>query len=330
MEGQTSNIDLIIWKKINGKFRCFMNNCNLTDNLKMKHFQKEMNIDYYDEVVNNQQTRIITRGKNKIFLQMIDEETLVEINIPLNDFIYFLSCISHKIRNPLTNIVSILTLLDEKTLDKTNKKYISMIKRSSYEIIGVANDLIDILNLYNGTISLQQEKVSIEKILNNCKNIMSNYLEDKKLYMNINIKEIPRIINVDHIRLTQILLNIIENSIEYTSFGGITVEVSNFSEEYHDETNCPFKYTKSKKPVYNLLFKIKDSGDGIPNEIKNYVDYILGTRPPDNTITNYPGFGLLISKQLCNLMGGNVWYMSVPNFGSIFYFNIICDGLEMS
>jgi signal transduction histidine kinase len=83
---------------------------------------------------------------------------------------------------------------------------------------------------------------------------------------------------------------------------------------------------------YNLLFSIKDSGSGMIDKIQQYVEHILDiTNSNTNQKTysyEYVGLGLIISKFLCNLMGGRIWFQTMPNIGTIFYFNIVCPKIS--
>ena len=78
-----------------------------------------------------------------------------------------------------------------------------------------------------------------------------------------------------------------------------------------------------------ILFKIKDTGSGIDEDKKKIVDKVLNIKQISN-IKSYKntGFGLLICRDLCYLMGGNIWYKTEEDMGSIFYFTLVCDGIK--
>lgn len=325
------NIDLIIWKKRNNEYICHINNCNIKKDMTLKKFIKTNKIDYYDELLNTKEPCIIIKTYHTIFLQNIDDTTISEIRVPKSECMYLLSCISYKVRNPLTNIVGILSLIDDSKMDKQQKKYMNMLRKSSYDIIGIANDIIDIVNLYNGDIKVLYEKNNINKIMTECKDMLMNSINDKKLYFHIDINDIPDLIITDKSRLIQIIMNLLINAVQNTYLGGITIEISNFTLKDHQETSCPFKYTEIYKPTINLLFKIRDTGTGVKTKNLDFINKILGI---NNTAyvsaVSYTGFGLLIAKHLCNLMGGNIWFQTHKDIGSIFYFNIVCEGIILN
>src|SRR5205085_3996830 len=119
------------------------------------------------------------------------------------------------------------------------KKYIDILENSSYEIIGLANDIIDIVNLSRNEIKLSFDKISLIKLLEECKSIIFKDIDIKNLNLNIIIDEnIPEILIIDVIRLKQIIINFLNNAVYFTNIGGITIEVN----IYNDDNNleCPF------------------------------------------------------------------------------------------
>jgi len=303
-----------------------MNDINL-----IKYIQ-ENNIEYgdvYFKTINEKSHNVIKKDNFKIILEYISDNTISEIHIEQDDSLYFLSCISHKIRNPLNNILGLLTFIDDPKLDKNQKKYINLLKKSSYELIGVANDLVDIINLNKDEINIFFEKISIEKLVNECKNIVNQDIVSKNLSFKINIsKDVPLIQLLDKNRVRQLIINLLNNAIYHTNMGGISIEIVLFNKNMIELVNCPFLYIDHRPPIYNILFKIKDTGSGIDDASIIFVDKILGINKKKNFQPyKYGGFGLLISRYLCHSMGGNIWFKTDTDIGTVFYFNIICDCL---
>jgi len=328
---KVENIDLIIWKKQNDDYICHINNCGVNKNTKLKKFLKKNKIDYYNHLLNTKEPYTIKQNHHVIFIQYIDEDTISEIRVPKSECMYLLSCISHKIRNPLTNVVGALSLFEDTKMDKQQKKYMSMLKKSSYDIIGIANDIIDIINLYNGEIKLTYDKNNVNKLSSECKDMITTLINEKKLYLHINIDDIPDLILIDKSRLIQIVMSLLINAVQNTYIGGITLEVTNFNSDDHRQSNCPFTYIEAHKPTSNILFKIRDTGTGIKSENLDFINKILGINNTKSMpSTSYIGFGLLIAKHLCNLMGGNIWFSTHKDIGTIFYFNIICEGITFA
>lgn len=325
-------IPIIIWK-IGEKnvVKCYFTNekiSNLNEHTKLNQFIKNNKIEYkfaYDDLLKNNENQYFNYKDKTIIIEKIEKDLFYEMHYP--NCTNMLYTVSSKIRKPLTNIISILTLMDKFSLEPEFKKYLEIIKKSSFEIIGIVNDIIDIINLEQNKITLQLENVSIKNLIKETLNIVLNEAKEKKISLNFEVdSKVPSVIIVDKNRLEQIIVSLLNNSIKNTKNGFINLEVSLFNET--DNVSSPFKWIKIDNERYNLLFKIKDTGNGISKPNKVIVDNILGikknevTKPYKNC-----GFGLLISKYLCNLMGGHVWYKSEKDMGTIFYFNIICSSI---
>jgi signal transduction histidine kinase len=326
-----TNIKLNVWKKINDKFRCYISNCGVKNNTNLDKYISSSDIDFADnyiKVIDLKEHQIITKEHIKIILEYINDETIIEIHIDMDDNLYLLSTISHKIRNPLNNIIGALTLLDDLKLTKEQKKYIGIVKDSSYDIVSVANDILDLINLSKDEIKLKFESTDIKKLLKEVGIIISSDTNSKSIVFKINVgKDVPNVTMSDAQRLKQIIISLLNNGIKHTENGHITLEVSLFNK---DENDCPFTYVDTKESMYNILFKIKDTGSGMNENSKNFAEKMLGINKKELAGNyKYGGFGLLISKHLCNLMGGNIWFKTEKDIGTVFYFNIICDALRI-
>lgn len=327
----SNTISFIIWKKTD-KYHCLANNCNLKNGSKMSSYMKTKTYEKsYLKILETSKDQIIhNKIKNDlIILKYIPDDVIIELNTQMSTNVQLLSSLSHKIRNPLTNILGTLTDVDKSKLTKNQKKQISIIKKSCYEIVGTLNDVIDIVDFFKGELKLKSETVKLSDLLNQCQSILMNELKNKNLSLKKTINNvIPKKITTDRTKLQQILVNILTNSIQHLSIGGIIIDVTIYDKKI---INCPFKYVSnndSKK--YNLLFSIKDSGSGMDESKINLVNSILGINNNENIIDIYAygGLGLTISKFICNLMGGNIWFKTNDNVGTTFYFNILCDKID--
>lgn len=334
-----NEIGIIVWKKneksspemqVIGqhKYHCITNNCKIKNGTELDSYTKNVTYgDRYNEIISTNEDQLIDNLNNKILLKYIPEDTILELCIPKYVSVHLLSTISHKIRIPLTNIFGILKLIDKTKLNKTEKENMDILKKSCYEIINVANDIIDIVNSKAGKYILKQEKINLNSLLYECKNIVTNDIIRKNIFLKIIVeKNIPNNLVVDPTKLKQIIINLLNNSIQHTNIGSIIISVS-----LYDETNnygCPFGYVYCQKPKYNILFCVKDTGSGMEDSNIKYVSSILGINKIIDNSNNYCGFGLIISKYICNLMGGNIWFKTDNNIGTAFYFNILVDGVD--
>ncbi len=269
----------------------------------------------------------IENDNYNIILEFLNDDTFFEFFYPKSCTEYVLSSISYKIRTPLTNIIGLLQLLQNYNKnDPQYQNYINIIKNSSADIVSVANDIIDILNIKQNKLIAKKEEIILDNLIKECLRSISNDAEKKKINLLYKInKNVPAHIYSDKDKLKQIILNILHNAIEHINIGGITIDISlNSHDNFH-----PFAYNDVKPPKYNILFKIKDTGSGINNKTKEILNLILGIK--DNITLNdkkLNGFGLFICKNLCELLNGNIWFQTKEDIGTIFFFNIICKNYD--
>lgn len=323
------NINTIIWKKITDEYVCYINNCGIEKDSKLSDYITNINYgNAYDKIISTKENQMVKQINCNILLQYIDDNAIIEIRAPISDGIQILTNVSHKIRIPLTNILGTLTIIDELKESKISKKNIESLKNSCYEMIEVVNDIIDIVNLSRGELRMHIEKCNLSNVMQQCYDISIKEIKTKKLTLKFIIdKNVPEIIFIDVTKLKQIIISLINNAIKHTHIGGIIVNVSLYKQ---NENISPFEYIAASFPAYNILFSIKDTGTGIDNATKNYLENLLGiSKINNNNYYKYTGLGLIISKYICNLMNGNIWFRSEYNIGSVFYFNIICDGIKI-
>lgn len=315
---------IIIWKKdVDNKYVCYYTNDKISgvnNGTYLKDYltSKGTHVkELYDDFFIKKNSLTIRDDNTSITINYLDENTFFEFHT-FTENITLLSAISHKIRSPLTNIMGIITIIDTTSLNNENKKYLNIIKESSCLITNIVNDIIDILNFQQNKMKLSNDHIHVRKMIKNCINITSQ--PKKKIQMIVDIKRnVPDMIIADNNKLMQIIINILSNSLKFTDHGNITVTVTVQNIEKNNDLN----------DTYDLLFAIKDTGCGMTIQQKNNIEIIL--REPTHLSNKYvvDGFGLIICKNLCDLFGGKIWFKSEIDIGSIFYFNIKCDGLKI-
>lgn len=129
---------------------------------------------------------------------------------------------------------------------------------------------------------------------------------------NINSK-VPKIFYSDKDKIKQILLNLLSNSLKFTKMGSVIISV------YVD--NCITLENENKK--YVLIFKIVDTGTGINPDKQRIIKTLLKNNIEQNT--KLAGFGLYISNYTCKMLGGKLWFNSIVDIGTVFYFSIECE-----
>lgn len=220
----------------------------------------------------------------------------------------FLANISHEIRTPMNGLLGFADLLKSSDLSPENQReFIEAIEINGQRMLNVINDLIDISKIETGEMKLNISDVSLNEMMNDAFNFFKPQAETKQLELSYvcGSPDNDCIIKSDHIKLNQILCNLIRNGLKFTDRGYVK-----------------FEYTCDKNVV---LFSVSDSGIGISDEQKEVIfdhfrqgNYSL-TRRYEGT-----GLGLTIAKAYTDLLGGKIWVESEVSKGSTFWVELPC------
>ena len=222
----------------------------------------------------------------------------------------FLSNMSHEIRTPMNAILGFSNLLLESSYtDEERADFVQIIHSNGETLLNLLNDIIDVSIIESGQLKINKKETDLNKLVNEVFTSFTNNNELRpKPELQIELKAPNKTIrvNTDPVRLKQILNNIIGNAIKYTKAGLITLHYDIESEK--------------------VEFSITDSGIGIDAEkIQHIFNRFNKIDSTQSEIYRGGGLGLAISKNLVEVLGGEIWVKSKPNFGSTFYFTI--DGI---
>jgi PAS domain S-box-containing protein len=243
----------------------------------------------------------------KIERDLIEARRILEQSLGAKEL--FLAQMSHEIRTPMNAIVGFTNLISKTNLSKDQRQYINAIKTSGENLLVIINDILDISKLRSKKVIFEQIPFSLSKIIKSLGDLMMPRITEKNIRFLSDIdKNIPDNIIGDSSRLTQILINLVGNSIKFTNSGYVLLTID-LLEEYKDDVD--------------IKFSIIDTGIGIPPDkiekiFQNYTQESVET----SRVYGGTGLGLTIVKQLVELQGGEIWVTSKMDMGSTFNFRL--------
>ncbi|MGC9502282.1 ATP-binding protein [Baaleninema sp.] len=225
----------------------------------------------------------------------------------------FLSNMSHELRTPLNGILGYAQILKHKPdLDRTQKDGLNIIYHSGQHLLTLINDVLDLAKIEAGKIELYPQDVNFPEFLNNLVGVMRIAAHQKDIQLVFEKeKGLPLGVEVDEKRLRQVLLNLLSNAVKFTPHGTVTLKVKNIDRQ-----------TKSDRQYLKLRFEITDTGVGIPPEEIDTIFKPFEQVGEANQRAEGTGLGLTITRQLVNLMGGEIEVQSELGKGSTFCFEI--------
>jgi signal transduction histidine kinase/CheY-like chemotaxis protein len=220
----------------------------------------------------------------------------------------FLSTMSHEIRTPLNAVITITSLLSEKTVPE-EKELLDSLKFASNHLLLVINDILDFTKLDTGKVELQYRSCNLAHLLQKTAKAYDAMATEKGLKLNLNIDPgIAAMYELDETKLLQILSNIISNGIKYTDEGQVSIQLEKIGTEKNSDI---------------LRFLVTDTGTGIPPEF--YEEMFNSFSQPKSVTTRKQGgsgLGLAIVKKLVELYGSCIRFESTMGVGSAFYFDL--------
>ncbi len=216
----------------------------------------------------------------------------------------FLANMSHEIRTPLNAILGMSEILLRENKGQTTEEYAQEIKKASESLIAIVNDILDISKIESGKLEIIKLEYLITSLLNDVISLSKMRLEDKPVVFTTFIQsDIPSVLIGDEIRIRQVLINLLSNSIKFTKKGNINLSVTY---ELHGGMAL-------------LCFSVSDTGIGINEyDLQRLFMQFERVDTKKNRNIEGTGLGLSITKQLCEMMGGTIIVESEKDKGSTF------------
>ena len=221
----------------------------------------------------------------------------------------FMSNISHEIRAPMTGVLGMLELLLESTLPDEQRGFAADAYQSAINLLKLLDNVLDFSRLEAGRVELGASPFDVRGLLAEIKDMFMPQVMHKQLDLITFVEDsVPARVVGDPARLLQVLMHLVDNAVKFTREGDVYVAVQPMSAT---ATHC------------RLRFQVSDTGVGIPpGQIARLFDGFVQGESVAARARGGAGLGLAISRQLVQLMGGDIGAYSEPGQGSTFEFTL--------
>ena len=238
---------------------------------------------------------------------LIEAKEAVEQSAQIKE--QFLANMSHEIRTPLQAILGYTNLLGKEKLTTKQSQYVQDIQSAGENLLHIVTDILDVSKIESGMIRLENIPFSLSSLLHSVDNLFLTKAREKGIHLKLHPNpRIPDLLIGDPVRLTQILVNLIDNAIKFTAEGGIDIYT---------------EVVKQTPAQLRLKVSVQDSGTGIaPEQLTNIFERFEQADANVTRLYGGSGLGLFIVKEFVELQKGCVYVESEVGQGSIFSFEI--------
>ncbi|MGW9528628.1 PAS domain S-box protein [Paenibacillus terrae] len=223
----------------------------------------------------------------------------------------FLSVMSHELRTPMNGIIGMAGLLADTELDEEQRSYIDIITNSSSALMQILNEILDLSKIEAGKMSLLHEPFRLEEVIGSVADLFLKQAMEKGIELEWHLdQELPGMLVGDHVRIRQVLVNLVSNAVKFTERGRVYVFVER-------------KAHSHRKKKCLVEFSVRDTGIGIPTNRQHLLFQPFSQlHPALNRKYGGTGLGLSICKNLVSLMGGSIDVDSDEARGATFRFQL--------
>lgn len=226
----------------------------------------------------------------------------------------FLATMSHELRTPMNGVLGCTQLLKDSSLTDQQRELIETMHRSAEALLTLVNDILDFSKIEAGKMSLEVANVNLRALVSDVTTLTEGLAAQKGLTISLKIDaDVPEEFRGDPIRLRQILFNLVGNAIKFTKQGGVTIAISSLTRDARDESDAVV-----------LQWSVQDTGIGLtPEQQANLFKAYAQADASTARRFGGTGLGLMICRQLVELMGGTITVNSVSGQGSTFTYTTI-------
>ncbi len=226
----------------------------------------------------------------------------------------FLSSMSHELRSPLNAILGFAQLMETGTPAPTpdQESSIDQILQAGWYLLELINEVLDLALIESGKLSLSLEPMSLPEVLLDCQAMIEPQAQKSGIRMSFPIFDCPYFAHADRTRVKQILINLLSNAIKYNRADG-SVDVA-----------C------SVQTAQRIRISVQDTGEGLPAEKLDQLFQPFNRLGQEASAEEGTGIGLVVSKRLVELMGGEIGVQSTVGVGSVFWIELnLAEGLTL-
>ena len=226
----------------------------------------------------------------------------------------FLATMSHEMRTPMNAVIGLIHLLHRDSTDAGQTGRIDRVANAAERLLHIINDVLDMSRIEAGKLELEAIDFDLGLLLSRCRELLEETARAKGVTLTMDSEGLPAWLRGDPKRLSQALVNLLDNAVKFTERGSVTLRG---------------RVVQATAADTHLRFEVRDTGIGIAPE--RVADVFEAFEQADSSTTREyggTGLGLSITRHLARLMGGEVGVSSLPGFGSAFWLEVRLQAAE--